>query len=176
MLKDDFKESDIVFGYKPKKGEGKFVNPPKHRPFVTDDSLNPDGIRLVVVKDVAEVLRHHFTNDTWFKNDDAEKLTTQENLVYLWEVLQHLNSPIKVTQAVLDAMEKVPEAKFILLEGNTRYFLKWDSDRSLFHIMASVPVSIGDYVEADCPLALQVLLGFTTKGVPVNEHTKLLFY
>ena len=87
-----------------------------------------------------------------YKDDHIHRCVS----VLQYQVAQALNPPIKVTQAVLDAMEKVPEAKFILL--------------------ASVPVSIGDYVEADCPLALQVLLGFTTEGVPVNEHTKLLFY
>jgi hypothetical protein len=101
-----------------------------------------------------------------YKDDHIHRCVS----VLQYQLAQALNPPIKVTQAVLKAMEKVPEAKFILLEGNTRYFLKWDSDRSLFHIMASVPVSIGDYIQADdCPLALQVLLGFTTKGVPKDE-------
>ena len=79
-------------------------------------------------------------------------------------IAQALNPPIKVTQSVLDAMEKVPEAQYILVDGCTRYSTKWDKDRSLFHIMASVALCVGDYIQADCPLALQVLLDFNEEG------------
>jgi hypothetical protein len=64
-----------------------------------------------------------------------------------WQLAQALNPPIKVTQAVLDAMEKVPEAKFLVC-GDYDYF----------------GAVLGDYIQADCPLALQVLLQFNTEG------------
>lgn len=69
-----------------------------------------------------------------------------------WQLAQALNTPIKVTQAVLDAMEKVPEAKFLVC-GDYDYF----------------GAVLGDYIQADCPLALQVLLQFTLEGVRIKE-------
>ena len=62
-------------------------------------------------------------------------------------IAQALNPPIKVTQAVLDAMEKVPEAKFLVLDD----YDNWGA-------------VLGDYIQADCPLALQVLLHFNEEG------------
>jgi hypothetical protein len=101
-----------------------------------------------------------------------------------WQLAQALNPPIKVTQAVLDAMEKVPSAMFYVGEYGssleTKYPLK-RSDETYYTIhnarqddLFGTKLQIGDYIQADCPLALQVLLGFTAEGVPVNEHTKTI--
>jgi hypothetical protein len=85
-------------------------------------------------------------------------------------IAQALNAPIKVTQAVLDAIEKVPEAKFLVTWGGlqTWYestlahsFVNEEGEEETFNL-----ISLGKIVIADCPLALQVLLGFTTEGVP----------
>jgi hypothetical protein len=83
-----------------------------------------------------------------------------------------LNPPIKVTQAVLDAMEKVPEAKFRKVINDCRNEYTYNCSYSTMHggwyTYHPIPKSlkIGDYIQADCPLALQVLLGFTVEGVP----------
>ena len=105
-----------------------------------------------------------------------------------YQLFKALNPPIEVTKKVLGAMEKVPEAKFRVLEagllpqlftkrvgcktkkeggtewiyGKTYYYESWVDG-------VEKELRIGDYIQADCPLALQVLLGFTTEGVPVNE-------
>jgi hypothetical protein len=89
-----------------------------------------------------------------------------------------------VTQAVLEAMEKqAVESK--LLCGNVAHYKRY-SDHGAWFSFYLWDVDMGwwcgyhnsyytdedllmDYVQADCPLALQVLLGFTTEGVPVNE-------
>jgi hypothetical protein len=101
------------------------------------------------------------------------------NLMHLlqWQLAKALNPPIKVTQAVLDAMEKVPSAMFYVGEYGssleTKYPLK-RSDETYYTIhnarqddLFGTKLTLGDYIQADCPLALQVLLGFTTEGVPV---------
>jgi hypothetical protein len=93
-----------------------------------------------------------------------------------WQLAKALNPPIKVTQAVLDAMGKVPSAMFYVGEYGssleTKYPLK-RSDEAYYTIhnarqddLFGTKLQIGDYIQADCPLALQVLLGFTTEGVP----------
>jgi hypothetical protein len=102
-----------------------------------------------------------------------------------WQLAQALNPPIEVTPKVLDAMEKVPEAKFWVGDDETKYRLErpcntyvslndsWENGRDCGDDDEGIPcyskLQIGDYIQADCPLALQVLLGFTTEGVPVNE-------
>jgi hypothetical protein len=101
-----------------------------------------------------------------------------------WQLAQALNPPIKVTQAVLDAMKKqAVESK--LLGGNVAHYKRY-SDHGAWFSFYLWDVDMGwwcgyhnsyytdedllmDYVQADCPLALQVLLGFTVEGVPVNE-------
>jgi hypothetical protein len=84
-----------------------------------------------------------------------------------------LNAPVLVKQAVLDAMEKVPEAKFkrrceswFPQDGYDTCSIGWNGDSKRFEYASNFPLQIGDYIQADdCPLALQVLLGFTTEGV-----------
>ena len=95
-----------------------------------------------------------------------------------WQLAQALNPPIKVTQAVLEAMEKVPEGDFwivtpkgikksLVFDAGTFYEDYFERDYEGDSLRRRL--EIGDYVQADCPLALQVLLGFTTEGVPVND-------
>jgi hypothetical protein len=93
------------------------------------------------------------------------------------------NAPIEVTKKVLDAMAEVHEAKFWVGDDETKYKLErpcntyvslndeWTNGRDFDDegIPCESKLQIGDYIQADCPLALQVLLGFTTEGVPVNE-------
>jgi len=82
-----------------------------------------------------------------------------------------LNPPIEVTDAVLKAMEKVPEAKFSILNkdfyivtsryGSLPIFKDRVDNKWFYYYDGLIELKIGDYVQADCPLALQVLLGFT---------------
>ena len=133
----------------------------------------------------------------WFSKElDAFEWVKKTLHLYItvplfWQLAQALNPPIKVTQEVLDAMDKVPEAKFVILEagllpqlfrkrvacktkkeggtewiyGKIYYYDSWVDG-----VEKELRIDY-DYIKAsdDCPLALQVLLGFTTKGVPVND-------
>ena len=81
----------------------------------------------------------------------------------VFKLSKALNPPIKVTQAVLDAMEKVPEASFWYVEGSVNVRLKWDEILKTFTVNGQT-LSITDYIQADCPLALQVLFQFNTEG------------
>ncbi len=83
----------------------------------------------------------------------------------------------------MDAIEKVPEAKFWVGDDETKYRLErpcntyvslndeWNNGRDFDDggIPYTSKLQIGDYIQADCPLALQVLLGFTVKGVPKDD-------
>jgi hypothetical protein len=124
----------------------------------------------------------------------TEDSCTNEDLelaqcIVIFQHAQALNPPIKVKQAVLDAIEKVPEAKFRVLEagllptlfkkkvgcktkkeggkewiyGKTYYYDSWVDD-----VEKELRIDY-DYIQADCPLALQVLLGFTTEGVSKDD-------
>jgi hypothetical protein len=115
-------------------------------------------------------------------------------------IYEALNAPVLVTQAVMEAMKKVPEAKFSLVlddkpwkspetrrRTTTLFFnphpenVCWygypNDDTYDTERIGIVKDEDGEdddyidsgYIQADCPLALQVLLGFTTEGVPVNE-------
>jgi hypothetical protein len=100
-----------------------------------------------------------------------------------WQLAQALNPPIMVTDAVLEAINKVPEAKFWVWDDESKYTLErpcntyvslndsWTNGRDFDDegIPYHSKLQIGDYIQADCPLALQVLLGFTTEGVPKND-------
>jgi hypothetical protein len=103
-----------------------------------------------------------------------------------WQLAQALNPLVEVTKAVLDAMEKVPEAKYRIHLGRfTQSLSKANSSKGIcfYHYKIytdldnvdifeeeshkKLLLEVGNYIQADCPLALQVLLGFTTEGVPV---------
>jgi hypothetical protein len=88
-----------------------------------------------------------------------------------------LNPPIKVTQAVLEAMANNIGAKFkrrgeswFPQDGYDTCSIGWNGDSKRFEYASNFPLQIGDRIQADdCPLALQVLLGFTTEGVPKDD-------
>jgi len=102
------------------------------------------------------------------------------------QLAQALNPPIKVSRLVLDAMEKVPEAKFRVCDDydnlvDCRYYSKWRArvvDGAYLPVGAWLytkveeyspsfdkkELAVGDYIQADCPLALQVLLDFNEEG------------
>ena len=77
----------------------------------------------------------------------------------------------------------MPEAKFWVGDDETKYKLErpcntyvslndeWNNGRDFDDggIPYTSKLQIGDYIQADCPLALQVLLGFIIEGVPVND-------
>jgi hypothetical protein len=96
-----------------------------------------------------------------------------------WQLAQALNPPIKVTQAVLKAMEKAGgaySAKSILINApDYSYNLCFDDKKKVFTFRGGMTFDVNDQnvpiytVQADCPLALQVLLGFTTEGVPKDD-------
>jgi hypothetical protein len=71
-------------------------------------------------------------------------------------IAQALNPPIWVMDAVLEAVKKEPNAHYLILDklDSPYYERSMDVD----------DIKRGDYIQADCPLALQVLLGFTTEG------------
>ena len=101
-----------------------------------------------------------------------------------WQLSQALNPPIKVTKKVLEAMKKqAVESK--LLCGNVAHYKRYSDygayfdfyyirDNHWYCSYSNNSISDEELLEADgiiatCPLALQVLLGFTTEGVPVND-------
>jgi hypothetical protein len=118
----------------------------------------------------------YFENDVQTVEILEEGLDDEEGsllcILLEWQLAQALNPPIKVTQAVLDAMEKVPVAKFRKVINDCRNEYTYNCSYSTVHggwyTYHPIPKSlkIGDYIQADCPLALHVLLGFTVEGVP----------
>ena len=111
----------------------------------------------------------------------TEDSCTNEDLelahcIVVFQHAQALNPPIKVTQAVLEAMEKAGgaySAKSILINApDYSYNLCFDDKKKVFTFRGGMTFDVNDQnvpiytVQADCPLALQVLLGFTTEGVP----------
>jgi hypothetical protein len=112
----------------------------------------------------------------------TEDSCTNEDLelaqcIVIFQYAQALNPPIKVTQAVLEAMANNIGAKFkrrgeswFPQDGYDTCSIGWNGDSKRFEYASNFPLQIGDRIQADdCPLALQVLLGFTTEGVPANE-------
>lgn len=98
-----------------------------------------------------------------FENRGKAYYTYQSVLLAIYEAR---NLPIQVTQAVLDTMNKVPEAQFWYVEGCVNVRLKWNDALKTFTVNGQT-LSITDYIQADCPLALEVLLQFYTDGTPV---------
>ena len=88
-------------------------------------------------------------------------------------IAQALNPPIKVTQAVLKAMEEVPEGNYTLIDINgTKHEALFDADGVYFNYYKpnymnwSMRGSVINcyYIQADCPLALKVLFPFNEEG------------
>ena len=116
--------------------------------------------------------------------EDSKAITLPPSAIL--QLAQALNPLIEVTQAVLDAMVKEPEAKFLVLDNydnlvDCRYNSKWrvmEVDGVYLPVGAWMytkveeyspsfdkkRLAVGDYIQADCPLALQVLLQFNTEG------------
>jgi len=95
--------------------------------------------------------------------------------IVIFQHAQALNPPIKVTDAVLKAMEKAGGAysvKSILVNApDYSYNLCFDDKKRVFTFRGGMTFDVNEQdvpiytVQADCPLALQVLLNFTTEGV-----------
>jgi hypothetical protein len=93
----------------------------------------------------------------------------------IWQLSQALNQPIKVTQAVLEAMDRNRGGKYLHVQESMHgiqttelFCLESMVEPYAFRPLlncSQITLKIGDYIQADCPLALQVLLGFTTEGV-----------
>ena len=75
-------------------------------------------------------------------------------------IAKALNPHIWVMDAVLDAVKKEPNAQYLILDKR---------DSPYFELALDVDeIKRGDYIQADCPLALKVLLNFYTDGTPVK--------
>jgi hypothetical protein len=172
---------------------------------ITDISESPfDACIAEVFKDSEDLeayilLREEKNRMCLFKNYvkcySIEELDSMYNS-WVCSLADALNAPVLATEEVLDAMEKVPEAKFkvqgkypisesliyyscfyeddyivkdtVIRKKGWYYWSFVDYPHSVEAEFAEV--KIGDYIQAgDCPLALQVLLGFTTEGVPKDD-------
>ena len=118
---------------------------------------------------------------------DTEKEANAIVRILEWQLAKALNPPIKVTQKVLKAMWKSAghfsvifdvggvynspsgkraynryELRAVNLEdeGGSKYFRYVRDNR----LQCGYSLEIGDYIQADCPLALQVLLQFNEEG------------
>ena len=140
-------------------------------------ALDADKITDFDVMGDMLTIEHEYQTHLHFP-DKSEKEILQE-FVFAWD--KALNPPIKVTQAVLEAMDKVPDAKFWVWDDENRYRLirpsnayvslrdSWENGRDCGEDDEGIPcysrLQIGkDYVQADCPLALQLLLDFNEEG------------
>ena len=86
-------------------------------------------------------------------------------------IAKALNPPIRVTQKVLKAMDKVPEAKFSASWGDLINWYRCYQTPLLegaFTWRASSGLRLTTcedyYIQADCPLALQALFPFNEEG------------
>ena len=152
-------------------------------PVVVNDGKLFDALDLN--SEAFDTIRSDDAYFMYFLNEKIGVVDTyyDASLVYrniMWQLAQALNPPIKVTQAVLKAMEKVPEAKFLVCEDdvkypldrpcNTYYCLNDAFNNGRYFDDGGIPsdskLQIGDYIQASdgCPLALQVLLQFNTEG------------
>jgi hypothetical protein len=117
-------------------------------------SVLPSGRDMGVYTKDNRVIRFEFATREALEIGYMEAITT---------IAQGLNPPIKVSKLVLKAMEEVPEASFWYVEGSVNVRLKWDEILKTFTVKGQT-LSITDYIQADCPLALQVLFQFNTEG------------
>ena len=93
-----------------------------------------------------------------FDSEEKGRLMTLEAIT---TIAKALNPYIWVMDAVLDAVKKEPNAKYLILDKR---------DSPYFELALDVDeIKRGDYIQADCPLALKVLLQFTLDGTPVKE-------
>lgn len=107
-------------------------------------------------------IEHKYQEHLHFPSKNTSEIFRMFNA----ELYEALNAPVQVTQAVLDAMNKVPEAQFWHVEGSVNTRLKWNDALKTFTVNGQT-LSITDYIQADCPLALEALLKFYTDGTSV---------
>lgn len=153
-------------------------------PVVVNDGKPFDALDLN--SEAFDTIRSDDAYFMYFLNEKIGVVDTyyDASLVYrniMWQLAKAMNPPIKVTQAVLDAMGKVPKAKFLVCDDETKYLLEWDgvwkyeskddswtNGYDSFGGYGGIPslskLQINDYIQADCPLALQVLLEFNIEG------------
>lgn len=118
---------------------------------------------------------------------DTEKEANAIMRILEWQLAQALNPPIKVTQAVLNAMWKSAGHCSVIFdvggvynspsgkraynryelrpvnledEGGSKYFRYVRDNR----LQCGYSLEIGDRIQADCPLGLKVLLQFNEEG------------
>jgi hypothetical protein len=127
---------------------------------MTNEMLRPmtagEGTTYEVLLDADKITDFDVMGDMLtiqHKPDKSEKEILQE---FVFKLAQALNPPIWVMDAVLEAVKKEPNAHYLILDklDSPYYERSMDVD----------DIKRGDYIQADCPLALQVLLGFTTEG------------
>ena len=106
-------------------------------------------------------IEHQYQEHLHFPSKSTSEIFRMFNAT----LCEALNAPVQVTQAVLDAMNKVPEAQFWHV-GSVNTRLKWNDALKTFTVNGHT-LSITDYIQADCPLALEALLKFYTDGTPV---------
>ena len=110
-------------------------------------------------KEAVDLLKKHLDSlslEDWSVSKDACK---EENITALWEIMQKFNPPVEVTYLLLEIINKFPEAKFLKIENGvirrvTAKHIATQNDE----------LYVGRYIQADCPLALQVLLKFNEEG------------
>lgn len=112
-------------------------------------------------KEAVRLLEKHLDSlslEGWSVSKDACKV---ENIVALWEIMQEFNAPVRVTQAVLDAVkeEYLNESYYFTVDeyGNQKIDVTYLRNINPVHLL-------GKKIIADCPLALQVLLQFNVDG------------
>jgi hypothetical protein len=118
-------------------------------------------------------IQHEYETHLHFPGKSEKDIL--QGFVFAWD--KALNPPIKVTQAVLEAMNKAYndnpacDRYTLFFEGATVSIFyssenKWWCPYHNFYYTDNYLLGENG-IQADCPLALQVLLGFIVEGVPV---------
>jgi hypothetical protein len=151
---------------------------------MTKEMLRPWNPWRDVVEDGASLFLFGFeyTVSTEVFYQEEQGLNVNSALIFrkaVQSLNDALNAPVLVTKEVMEAMEKAGgaySAKSILVDApDYSYNLHFDEQKKSFTFRGGMTFEINEQdvpiytVQADCPLALQVLLGFTTEGVPVND-------
>ena len=146
-------------------------------PVVVNDGKPFDALDLN--SEAFDTIRSDDAYFMYFLNEKIGVVDTyyDASLVYrniMWQLAQALNPPIKVTQAVLNAMKDAGSAyiaKSILVDApDYSYNLHFDKQKKAFTFRGGMAFDVNEQdvpiytVQADCPLALQVLLQFNTEG------------
>ena len=128
------------------------------------DSITIDALDVTDfdVSNCMLTIEHQYQEHLHFPSKSNSEIFRMFNAT----LCEALNAPVQVTQAVLDAMNKVPEAQFWHVEGSVNTRLKWDDALETFTVNGQT-LTITDYIQSDCPLALEALLQFYTDGTSV---------